>query len=303
MIRHKTWHRFVASKSVVLNHTFAILPLLLPQPTQHLRCRHPLLSAFGAQHVARRWTCWRCLPWNSLASIGNFPNIRCLDPEIGAVRLSYVSKILLKNIMRYYKLIINATYGKWFWPFLSSCIQTWPVTIMNHPKNALKEAQRQSATSHHPGVRKVEKGQFKEPIGYTTQLKSLFHIHSYPSLKNLPLRFDLTKSKTIHQNIYQNDSNDPQHLMISLPKLSPSRCSGSMTEPPSLYAWYLGALVQRHGVSTSRIPGFAAGRLETSQGHLSLGEQTPTSLNNFHSKHRAFENLVMNMGTLAWGPP
>lgn len=92
---------------------------------------------------------------------------------------------------------------------------------MNHPKNALKEAQRQSATSHRPGVRKVEKGQLKEPIGCTTQLKSLFHIHSYPSFKNLPLRFDLPKSKTIHQNVYQNDSNDPQHLMISLPKLSP----------------------------------------------------------------------------------
>ena len=94
------------------------------------------------------------------------------------------------------------------------------MTIMNHPKNALKEAQRQSATSHRPGVRKVEKGQFKEPIGYTTQMKSLFHIHSYLSLKNLPLRFDLPKSKTIHQNVYQNDSNDPQHLMISLPKVS-----------------------------------------------------------------------------------
>ena len=90
----------------------------------------------------------------------------------------------------------------WFWPFLSSCILTWPVTIMNHPKDAWKEAQRQSATSHRPGVRKVEKGQFKMPIGYTTQMKSLFHIHSYPSLKNLPLRFDLPKSKTIHQNIY-----------------------------------------------------------------------------------------------------
>lgn len=90
--------------------------------------------------------------------------------------------------------------------------------------------------------------------------------------------------------------------MISLPKLSPSRCSGSMTEPPSLYAWYLGALVQRHGVSTSRIPGFAAGRLETSQGHLSLGEQTPTSLKNFHSKHRALENLVMNWEPWHGGP-
>ena len=116
--------------------------------------------------------------------------------------------------MRYYPLIINAYMSIWFWPFLSSCILTWPVTIMNHPKDALKEAQRQSATSHRPGVRKVEKGQFKMPIGYTTQMKSLFHIHSYLSLKNLPLRFDLPKSKTIHQNVYQNDSNDPQHLMI-----------------------------------------------------------------------------------------
>ena len=68
-----------------------------------------------------------------------------------------------------------------------------------------------------------------------------------------------------------------------------SRCSGSMTEPPSLYAWYLGGNNLHGGnkitgFSTPRMP---RTRLETSQGHLSLGEQTPTSLNNFHSKHRA----------------
>ena len=208
--------------------------------------------------------------------------------------------------MRYYPLIINAYMSIWFWPFLSSCILTWPVTIMNHPKDALKEAQRQSATSHRPGVRKVEKGQFKMPIGYTTQMKSLFHIHSYLSLKNLPLRFDLPKSKTIHQNVYQNDSNDPQHLMIFGSQIipPPSRCSGSMTEPPSLYAWYLGENPTKISTSTGETtPRMPRTRLETSQGHLSLGEQTPTSLNNFTPNMFAFENLVMNMGTLAWGPP
>jgi len=176
---------------------------------------------------------------------------------------------------------------------------------MNHPKNALKEAQRQSATSHRPGVRKVEKGQFKEPIGYTTQMKSLFHIHSYLSLKNLPLRFDLPKSKTIQQNVYQNDSNDPQHLMISVPKLSPrSRCSGSMTEPPSLYAWYLGENPTKISTSTGETtPRMPRTRLETSQGHLSLGEQTPTSLNNFHSKHVCVWTPSYEYGNPGMGAP
>lgn len=124
---------------------------------------------------------------------------------------------------------------------------------MNHPKNALKEAQRQSATSHHPGVRKVEKGQFEEPIGYTTQLKSLFHIHSYPSFKNLPLSLISPKAKLslyikiyikmiqmIHSTWWFRFPNYPIR----------SRCSGSMTEPPSLYAWYLGENPTKISTST-----------------------------------------------------
>lgn len=173
---------------------------------------------------------------------------------------------------------------------------------MNHPKNALKEAQRQSATSHHPGVRKVEKGQFKEPIGYTTQLKTLFHIHSYPSFKNLPLALISPKAK-LYIKIYQNGLLNPQHLMISLPKLSPrSRCSGSMTEPPSLYAWYLGEnptkISTSTGETTPRMPPGGSKLLkDTSRWESRPQPHWTTSTPNMF----AFENLVMNMGTLAWG--
>lgn len=194
----------------------------------------------------------------------------------------------------------------WFWPFLSSCILTWPVTIMNHPKDAWKEAQRQSATSHRPGVRKVEKGQFKMPIGYTTQMKSLFHIHSYPSLKNLPLRFDLPKSKTIHQNIY------PKWFKWSTALddfASQIIHSGPGVQDPwrSHHHCMHDTLVETTSTGETKSRGFQ--RRECRERGSKLLKDTfrwesrpqPHWTTSTPNTGR-FENLVMNMGTLAWGP-